>query len=49
MITKRTVKSQLETALKYKLPLNSNRGLRTPHKIRIETALELQPQLTVFE
>ena len=36
-----TVKSQLETALKYKPPLNSNRGLDVTFRIELETALEL--------
>ena len=36
-----TVKSQLETALKYKPPLNSNRGFDVTLKNELETALEL--------
>ena len=36
-----TVKSQLETALKYKPPLNSNRDFEVTLKIELETALEL--------
>ena len=36
-----TVKSQLETALKYKPPLNSNRSFDVTLKNELETALEL--------
>ena len=41
IIQTNTVKSQLEAALKYKPPLNSNRGFDITLKNELETALEL--------